>query len=380
MAVMPLPPTAALGCLLQQRLAEIPALAQARCCALLNHPSHGNLGDHLIWAAQIHYLEQIRRIPVRYAASPDRYCPQALEQAVGEQPIVLSGGGQLGDVWPQLQEFIERVGNRHRRNPLIIFPQSLRFGDPARLQRAAASLQQHPDLTLVLRDGESFQLAERHFSGCRLILAPDMAFALPIDSLFPGRLAPPPPRPRRPWLALRRRDRERSSAGWEHALAPWRPRVECSDWLPLERGWIWGDPRFPLSRTVATGVREILQRRLLMPRGALARHRWQQGLASPWRQAAQASPLNRLSLGMVHEACRQVAGRQLVITDRLHAVILASLLGVPALALDNRTGKIHAFLDTWSPWLPSAQAVSAEWLPHRLEQVVSGFRGSSSPL
>jgi pyruvyl transferase EpsO len=377
---MSLPPIAALGCLLQQRLAEIPSLAQARCCALLNHPSHGNLGDHLIWAAQIHYLGQIRRIPVRYIASPDRYCPRALEQAVGQQPIVLSGGGQLGDVWPRLQEFIERVGNRHRLNPLIIFPQSLGFRDQERLQRAAACLQEHPDLTLVLRDGVSFQLAERHFSGCRLILAPDMAFALPIDSLFPGGLMPPQLRPRRPWLALRRRDRERASAGWEHELAPWRPLVECSDWLPLERGWIWGDPRLPFSRTVATGVREILQRRLLMPRGALARRRWQQGLAPSWRQAAQASPLNRLSLGMVHEACRQLAGRQLVITDRLHGVILASLLGVPALALDNRTGKIHAFLDTWSRWLPLAQSVPPERLGQRLEESASRFCESSFPL
>ena len=65
-------------------------------------------------------------------------------------------------------------------------------------------------------------------------------------------------------------------------------------------------------------------------------------------------------------------------TVRFTGLILASLLGVPALALDNRTGKIHAFLETWSPWLPRAHAVSPEWLPQRLEQAFSGFRGSSS--
>ena len=154
---------------------------------------------------------------------------------------------------------------------------------------------------------------------------------------------------------------------WLPSLAPWRSLLECTDWRPLERHWIWGDRRLPLSRHVATGVREILQRRLLMPHGALVRHHWLRGLPPEWQQMAQSSSFHRLSLGMVHEACRQIAGRQLVITDRLHAVILASLLGVPSLAIDNHTGKIHSFLQTWSSWLPLAEAVTVDQLPQLLE-------------
>ena len=265
----PSPPAPILCDLLHQQLAGIPCLSQAGGCALLNHPAHGNLGDHLIWAGQLHYLEHIRRIQVRYVASPDNYVADHLRRAVGDQPIVLSGGGQLGDTWPQLLAFIERVVRGHPGNPLVIFPQSLHFRDQGRLRSASETLQAHPDLTLVLRDRPSFQLAERHFSGCRLILAPDMAFALPAGLLLPHHPLPPVPH-RRPWLALRRRDRERASTAWEQALAPWRACVACTDWLPLERGWIWGDHRLPLSRAVATGVRELLQRRLLRPRAALA--------------------------------------------------------------------------------------------------------------
>jgi exopolysaccharide biosynthesis predicted pyruvyltransferase EpsI len=372
MQTAPSPPLLALGALLHQRLASIPCLHQAWCCALLNHPGHGNLGDHLIWAGQLHYLEHTRRLPVRYAAGPADYAAAELRRAVADQPIVLSGGGQLGDMWPQLLAFIERVVRGHPGNPLVIFPQSLHFSDEDQRRRASATLQAHPDLTLVLRDEPSFQLAQRHFSGCRLILAPDMAFALPAGLLLPHRPLPPVPH-RRPWLALRRLDRERASTSrWEQALAPWRRRVECTDWLPLQRGWIWGDRRLPLSRTVATGVREVLQRRLLMPRAALARHQWQQDLPAPWRELVRSSSLHRLSLGMVHEACRQLAGRELVISDRLHAVVLASLLGVPALALDNGTGKVHAFLNTWSSGLPLARAITVEALPQHLAEAAAG--------
>ncbi len=187
-----------LGSIVQRRLAEIPALAEAQHCGLLNHPSHGNVGDHLIWVAQVHYLERVRQISVDYITAPDRYCPMALEQAIGGQPIVLSGGGQLGDTWLWLQEFIERVILRHRRNPLIIFPQSIHFRDRARLQKASAILQGHPNLTLVLRDQASFRLAQDHFAGCRLILSPDMAFVLPVGELAPESQGFLPPASRRP--------------------------------------------------------------------------------------------------------------------------------------------------------------------------------------
>ena len=75
---------------------------------------------------------------------------------------------------------------------------------------------------------------------------------------------------------------------------------------------------------------------------------------------------------MVQEACQQLAGRELVISDRLHAVILASLLEMPALALDNGTGKVHAFLDTWSSGMPLARAVTPEALPQQLAEAAAG--------
>ncbi len=364
-----------LGSIVQRRLAEIPALAEAQHCGLLNHPSHGNVGDHLIWVAQVHYLERVRQISVDYITAPDRYCPMALEQAIGGQPIVLSGGGQLGDTWLWLQEFIERVILRHRRNPLIIFPQSIHFRDRARLQKASAILQGHPNLTLVLRDQASFRLAQDHFAGCRLILSPDMAFVLPVGDVVPESQGLPPPASRRPWLVLRRRDKEGIPSSWERTLSPWRDRSDITDWLPLERRWIWGDRRLPFSRSVAGGVREILQRRLLMPRVAIKRHRWQRGLASHWQTFSRTSPLNRLSLDMVFEACTQMAGRQLVITDRLHGVICASILGVPCIAIDNRIGKLHNFLHTW---LPMAHMATPEQLPELLERAATDGIGPTA--
>ncbi|MEG8022012.1 polysaccharide pyruvyl transferase family protein [Sphingomonas aerolata] len=40
-------------------------------------------------------------------------------------------------------------------------------------------------------------------------------------------------------------------------------------------------------------------------------------------------------------------GRQIV-TDRLHAHILALLLGIPHVALDNEYGKLSAYIAAWT--------------------------------
>lgn len=137
----------------------------------------------------------------------------------------------MGDQWPRLQDFIEHVVDRYRRNPIVIFPQSLYFQDRSRLQRAASILQRHPDLTLVLRDQVSFQFAQNHFSGCHLLLCPDMAFALPIDELFPAGQIGRQSHPRRPWLALCRGDPEASStpwnAIWHRGAAGWSAPTGC---------------------------------------------------------------------------------------------------------------------------------------------------------
>jgi hypothetical protein len=87
----PSPPLPALGALLHQRLASIPCLHQAWCCALLNHPGHGNLGDHLIWAGQLHDLEHIRRLPVRYTAAPGLPISSTTFEDTALHPLALIG-------------------------------------------------------------------------------------------------------------------------------------------------------------------------------------------------------------------------------------------------------------------------------------------------
>src|SRR6185295_4035587 len=119
-------------------------LGQPRQCALLNYPNHVNIGDHLIWAGTVDYLQNVAKTRIAYAADLDSYSKQSLNRALStDDPILLHGGGSLGDLWPDRQEFHERIVAVYPRRPIFLLPQSMHFSDPARARRAADIFNAH---------------------------------------------------------------------------------------------------------------------------------------------------------------------------------------------------------------------------------------------
>src|SRR5271170_3624013 len=93
--------------LLKQALAP---LGRPRQCALLNYPNHVNIGDHLIWAGTVDYLQKVSQTRIAYTADLDSYSERILNLELSPaDPILLHGGGSLGDRWPARQEFHERI-------------------------------------------------------------------------------------------------------------------------------------------------------------------------------------------------------------------------------------------------------------------------------
>jgi exopolysaccharide biosynthesis predicted pyruvyltransferase EpsI len=57
---------------------------------------------------------------------------------------------------------------------------------------------------------------------------------------------------------------------------------------------------------------------------------------------------DRLADARVRRGLDLLSSGRYVIADRLHAHILALLLGIPHHALDNSYGKLAAFIDAWT--------------------------------
>jgi pyruvyl transferase EpsO len=146
-------------------------------CAVVDAPLHSNVGDSAIWLGQRALLHRLGA-EVRYACDQDSYCAHQLAASLPHGPILLHGGGNLGDLWITSQLLRERVIQDFPDRRIIQLPQSVHFLDRANLERARQVFDTHPDLTLLLRDRHSLAVARTEFAAGG-VLCPDPAFLLP---------------------------------------------------------------------------------------------------------------------------------------------------------------------------------------------------------
>lgn len=295
--------------------------------ALIGFPNHSNPGDAAIWAGQLTALKRAGH-RIDYVCDWLSYDAAHLRRRAPDAVVLLHGGGNLGDIWPEHQRLRERLVAAFPERRVVQLPQTMSFSDPAALDRARRAFDAHPDLTLLLRDHRSLADAEAAF-GCRSLLCPDAAFALG-----------PMPRLGEPdadvvWVA--RTDAE-TAAG--QAGPPDLAGVRVVDWLsekPGDAGWTGAEAR---RRLASRGGGRVLARApgVLDP---LAPALW-------WLYDRHVE--QRVRYGR-----RLLSGGRGVVTNRLHGHILAVLMGIPHVVLDNSYGKNRTFYEAWTSEWPLAR-------------------------
>jgi exopolysaccharide biosynthesis predicted pyruvyltransferase EpsI len=282
--------------------------------ALVDFPNHMNIGDAAIWLGE---LRALRTLGVRIAYTCDQrsYVPAHLERALApDGAILLHGGGNFGDLYPRHQRLRERVLADFRQRLTVQLPQTLAYAGAETEARLRALVARHERLHVLARD----ELTEAWFRErlyAPVELCPDSALCLGPQPAVGGDGVL--------WLA--RRDDESKSTGAE---AP--PGIAKRDW-PGERG-AWRRRRLA-SRLLsyATSAEPHLGA-LLHPLGSAA--------------------FPRLAAERVGTGLALIGSARAVVTDRLHAHIFALLCGVPHVVLDNTTGKLRTFYETWTSESP----------------------------
>lgn len=286
-------------------------------CALLDFPNYSNVGDSLIWLGELNYLKS-RNVNIRYCCDINNYRRQALQKAVGESgTILLSGGGNFGDLYPAHQRFRERIIKEFPRCKIIQLPQSIHFREMENLARFRSCVMAHDDFHLCVRDRAGVITAAENFS-CPVYLCPDMAF-----------FVNPPP-----WkhtgnstgvVVLSRTDFEKQDPFYFQPIDV-QNKIRISDWLDedvaprAETLFRWTQQRlsWPSSKFPNRG----LNRLALFATASMAESRMSRGIA--------------------------ILGEgEAVVTDRLHAMILSLLGNKRTYYADNANGKLSAFAAAW---------------------------------
>jgi pyruvyl transferase EpsO len=315
--------TASSAALVAERNAQIdtallPLLDASAPVAIVGYPNHPNVGDAAIYAGEVAWL-RAHGIRVSYVCDLDSYSAAALADRLGpDGTILLHGGGNLGDLWVDHQVLREQTIRDFPGHRIVSFPQTMRFDDPAALAQAQAVFDAHDDLHLLLRDARSLAAAQEAFAATS-VLSPDMAFAL--------RALPRQTPAHTPVVWLAREDDEREG----ERLLPDDPSVRVCDWLDDVQA-----PMRPVERRLRRGAVRVGRAVVRRPP------------AAPVLVAAQVRACDLLATERVAYGRRLLEQGEVLVTDRLHGHIIATLMDLPHVLVDTGYGKLRTFHEAWT--------------------------------
>lgn len=295
--------------LLRSEIAKL--LPHGTAYALVDFPSYSNVGDSAIWIGGLKLLTQAAGQPPRYVCDNQNFRDAEFDACHPDGPIFIIGGGNFGDLWPKHQIFREMLLQKYPGRLVVQLPQTINFRDMANAARCAKLIAQHGNFKLMVRDRSSLKIAQEHLRSDALLL-PDLAFGM-------GLIEPPTP-PRNDVFMLLREDTEK--AEYDKRLIQDLPDSVSADWLD-EPGDFFKSCEFK-TRFDSWG-----RKGSTMAKGRI-------------------HLFKHLSHGRLDRGLRMLSSGRVVITDRLHAHILCTLLDKSHVVLDNNYGKIFSYMDVWT--------------------------------
>ena len=146
---------------------------------LLGTPIHGNIGDQAIaYAENILFADlnlSVAEIPSPFVS---RYM-NLWKKIVGNKPVFVHGGGFIGTLWPDEHKMLEDVLDSFKENPIIILPQTIDFENNIELlEHFNKKLSQCNEVTICVREEISLQKYKKYIPSAKLVLVPDMVLYL----------------------------------------------------------------------------------------------------------------------------------------------------------------------------------------------------------
>lgn len=265
----------------------------------LDLPYHGNIGDTLIWKGTESFL---RELPGKCLGqhSKDTFDFRSLPQ---DCTILLFGGGNLGDIWREHQEFRLEVMRIYPDNSIIVLPQTVFYENKELLLADVEKMNKHEHLTICARDKSSAKILEdNNFKG-KLLTVPDMAFCINPEKMK-AEIEPAD----KDTLILMRKDKEIQLVDFEEYQ-----NASFEDWPEIKES------------------------------GAQAWHH----LMTHTSEESDDYFVNEYFPQRIDSGIKFVSSYKEVYSTRLHVAILRLLLDMPVVMLDNSYGKNKSFYESW---------------------------------
>jgi exopolysaccharide biosynthesis predicted pyruvyltransferase EpsI len=265
--------------------------------------SHPNIGDTTIaLGTELYFRESRTNVSHRF---PDAASVENISKVIDDSAIVVChGGGNFGDLWYRHHEVRMALMARFPNNRFVMLPQSIYFQDPKNIQITQLAFSKHPDTRILLRDQPSFEFCKKYLTKNVCLLCKDMAF-------FVGPLQVSMT-PIAHLMFVHRTDKENK---WKNFFIPKSLTTDQNERLfMVENDWLQFSTPSDLT-----------------PAGE-----------NPNKLHLVDLFVRRLEAGV-----RLLGQGKIVMSDRLHANIIAFLAGIPNIVLDSMYNKTRNVFGTF---------------------------------
>lgn len=270
---------------------------------ILGTPSHDNVGDSAIVAAEIAFLRQcgfsadrIIEIPVERFKNDQKQICRVL--ASKRDLLFWHGGGNMGDQWYEEELFRREIFKALPHNRILMFPQTLYYltNEQSRVHEelSVEVYDGREGLTLIAREQPSYERMKTLYPHTEILLTPDIVLSTTAATYGVAACE------RRGVLLCLRGDLERAIDAEETA------RLHA-----YLKGYACRETDMYAGITV--------------------------------------TPENRLEC--IRKKMEEFASSELVITDRLHGMVFAAITGTPCVVFSNNNHKVHGTY-SWICHLP----------------------------
>ncbi len=246
-----------------------------------------NMGDYAITKAQSEILKMIfpeHKVHIISVAKTYSALKTISEYGVRKDIVTIIGGGNMNELYYGYERKRNLIVDTLCDYPIISFPQSIAFGDNAygklTSARSARTYSRHPRLTFLARDEKSKLKMEQLFPKNKICLTPDVVMTMDMWSLI-----------QREHIVLSiRKDREAILSEYQRKMV--EIKLSNIGVVMKEHDTCFSDGHSSLDELFDYLIKDY-------------------------------------------------STAKLVVTDRLHGMILAYVTGTPAIVLPNNNGKIE---------------------------------------
>lgn len=283
-------------------------------------PYYSNIGDVLIWEGTRQFLSKCC-----YKCLDSFASSSIIREPISQDTIIIiTGGGFWGDVWRKSFEYaLLNIKNKYT-NRIIFFPNSIFYNDKCLLEKDVDFLRNYKDLYICCRDSFSYDFAKRYFKN-NIMLVPDMAFYIDPLSISVYKIPY-----KRNILLLQRNDCEMSSKNRING-------ADVHDWPTME----------------SLSFHMFFYKSFFKIFFFLSSYSFFD--KKKHRKLVNYIGSNFFRIYMLKNGVRFISKYKVLVTTRLHPMILAFLLNKKVFYIDNSYGKISHLYDTW---LKDAKTVS----------------------